>query len=136
MSKVTCFEDLITWQKACDLKGVIYHLSKSEDFSKDFTLKDQICRAVIPVPANIAEGFERDGNKEFLKFLSIAKGSAGEVRSLLYLAVDLEYISPDQMAKALALSLETAKLIGGLMRYLQSSNRKGKKFRKDDEAHQ
>ena len=133
MSKITRFEDLLTWQKARDLTSVIFRLTKSDDFSKNFTLKDQLCRAAISVPANIAEGFERDGNKEFLKFLSIAKGSAGEVRSLLYLAADLGYISSDQMDEATTLSLETARLIGGLMGYLQSSNKKGKKFKKAEE---
>ena len=132
MSKVICFEDLIAWQKARRLTGIIFRLTKSEPFTRNFALKDQLCRAVISVPANIAEGFERDGNKEFIKFLSIAKGSVGEVRSLLHLATDLEYISPEQMDEARALALETARLIGGLMRYLQESDKKGKKFKKDD----
>ncbi len=128
MSKVTRFEDLITWQKAIELTGIIFALTKSDKFSRDLQLKDQMCRAVISVPANIAEGFERDGNREFVKFLSIAKGSAGEVRSLLYLALDLDYISPEQMNDAKALSIETAKLIGGLIRYVQGSNKRGRKF--------
>ncbi len=128
MSKVTRFEDLITWQKAIELTGIIFALTKSDKFSRDLQLKDQMCRAVISVPANIAEGFERDGNREFVKFLSIAKGSAGEVRSLLYLALDLDYISPEQMNDAKALSIETAKLIGGMIRYVQGSNKRGRKF--------
>jgi four helix bundle protein len=136
MSKVTRFEDLITWQKARELTHIIFALTKSDEFSRDYAFKDQVCRAVISVPANIAEGFERDGNREFVKFLSIAKGSAGEVRSLLYLALDLGYISSEQMDEAIALSLETAKLIGGLMRYLQESNKKGRKFKQHDEKDQ
>ena len=133
VSKVICFEDLIAWQKARQLTSIIFRLTKSEPFTRNFTLKDQLCRAAISVPANIAEGFERDGNKEFIKFLSIAKGSVGEVRSLLYLAKDFEYISPEQMDETRALTLETARLIGGLMRYLQKSDKKGKKFKKAEE---
>ena len=136
MSKVTRFEDLITWQKARELTHIILALTKSSEFSRDYAFKDQLCRAVISVPANIAEGFERDGNKEFVKFLSIAKGSAGEVRSLLYLALDFGYISSEQMDEALAISLETARLIGGLIRYIQGSNKKGRKFQKQDEKDQ
>jgi len=133
MSKVTRFEDLITWQKARELTRIIFTLTKSDGFSRNFPLKDQMSRAVISVPANIAEGFERDGNREFVKFLSIAKGSAGEVRSLLYLALDLGYISSEQMNEARDLSLETAKLIGGLIRYVQNSNKRGRKFQNQDE---
>ena len=133
MSKVTRFEDLITWQKARELTHIILALTKSSEFSRDYAFKDQLCRAVISVPANIAEGFERDGNKEFVKFLSIAKGSAGEVRSLLYLALDFGYISSEQMDEALVLSLETARLIGGLIRYIQGSNKKGRKFQNQDD---
>jgi len=133
MSKVTRFEDLITWQKARELTHIILALTKSSEFSRDYAFKDQLCRAVISVPANIAEGFERDGNREFVKFLSIAKGSAGEVRSLLYLALDFGYISSEQMDEALALSLETARLIGGLIRYIQGSNKKGRKFKNQDD---
>ena len=136
MSKVTRFEDLITCQKARELTHIIFALTKSGGFSRDFRLKDQVCRAVISVPANIAEGFERDGNREFVKFLSIAKGSAGEVRSLLYLALDLGYISSEQMNEAEALSLETSRLIGGLIRYIQGSNKRGRKFQKQDEKDQ
>ena len=136
MSKVTRFEDLITWQKARELTRIIFTLTKSDGFSRNFPLKDQMSRAVISVPANIAEGFERDGNREFVKFLSIAKGSAGEVRSLLYLALDLGYISSEQMDEAIALSLETARLIGGLTRYLQDSNKKERKFKKVNENDQ
>jgi four helix bundle protein len=97
MSKVTCFEDLIAWQKSVELTRIIIALAGSDRFSRDLPLKNQICRAVFSIPANIAEGVELDGNREFVKYLSIAKGSAGEVRSLLYLALDMEYISKEQM---------------------------------------
>lgn len=128
MPKVTCFEDLIAWQKARELTSKIMDLTKSEELSKNYALKDQLCRAAISVSTNIAEGFERDGNKEFIKFLSIAKGSVGEVRSLLYLAQDQGHITREQMERSISLSLETARLIGGLIRYLKSSDKKGAKF--------
>lgn len=133
MSKIACFEDLIAWQKSRELSTTIFRMIKSDRFSKNYALKDQLCRAVISVSANIAEGYERDGNKEFIKHLSIAKGSVGEVRSLLYMAVDLECISLKQMDEIKSLSLETARLIGGLISYIQRSNMKGKKFRTAEE---
>ena len=136
MSKVTRFEDLITWQKARELTNTTLALTKSDQFSRDYAFKDQLCRAVISVPASIAEGFERDSNREFVNFLSIAKGSAGEVRSLLYLALDLDYISSEQMDDAMALSTETARLIGGSIRYIQGSNKRGWKFKEQDESGQ
>ncbi|MGD8353905.1 MAG: four helix bundle protein [Pseudomonadota bacterium] len=129
MSKVTCFEDLIAWQKARTLAGVIIRLTKGEGISENYGLKDQLCRAAISIPANIAEGFELDGNREFLKFLSIAKGSAGEVRSLLHISFDLGYITRENMKKTMELALETSRLIGGLMRNILNSNKKGRKFK-------
>jgi four helix bundle protein len=112
MTKVTRFEDLIAWQKA-----------------KDFALKDQMRRSTISIPAIIAEGFERDGNKEFIKFLSIAKGSAGELRSHLLLALDQGYLSNSDYEPIEILLLETSRLIGGLMNYLKMTEKKGRKFK-------
>ncbi len=78
MSKIEKFEDLIVWQNAVNLSTRIYSTLKN---CKDFSLRDQICRASVSVPSNIAEGFERQYNKEFIQFLYIAKGSAGEIRT-------------------------------------------------------
>lgn len=89
-SKITKFEDIIAWQKAQKLSLNIYKLFKN---NKDYSFRDQICRASVSVSNNIAEGFERRTKKELLAFLFIAKGSCGEVRSMLYIALSLKYIS-------------------------------------------
>ncbi len=125
MAKIKCFEELEAWKKGRILSGQIYQLTRKELFFKDYALRDQVRRAAISVTANIAEGFERNSNKEFLYFLSIAKGSAGEVRSLLYIALDEKYISEEQFNESFDMVKATNRLIGGLMRYLRSSEYKG-----------
>ena len=129
MAKVTRFEDLVAWQKARVLAQSISALLQGDSFSRDFALKDQMRRSSISIPANIAEGFERDGNKEFIKFLSIAKGSAGELRSHLILALDQGYLSNSEYEPVEFLLLETSRLIGGLMNYLKRTEKKGRKFK-------
>lgn len=128
MSKINTFEDIQAWQKARELTGAIYKVSSADSFNKDFGLKDQIRRASVSVLSNIAEGFERNGSKEFLLFLSIAKGSAGEVRAQLYIAFDLEYISKTEFDDLSKLATDTSKMIGGFMTYLKNSDLKGAKF--------
>ena len=86
------FEDLLVWQMSIELVKRVYVLTASELFSKDFGMRDQIRRASVSIPTNIAEGFERSSRKEFLLFLNIAKGSAGEVRSMLRVAVEVGYM--------------------------------------------
>ena len=90
--KVERFEDLIAWQKARQLTAEIYRVSAQDDFAKDFGLKDQIRRAAVSVMSNIAEGFDRALRSEFHQFLVIAKASCAEVRSQLYVALDVGYI--------------------------------------------
>jgi len=90
---VTRFEDLDTWKRSRILVKQIYDLTKRNEFAKDFVLKDQVRRAVVSISSNIAEGFERGGNKEFIQFLYIAKASAGELRSQIYIALDLNYVN-------------------------------------------
>ncbi|WP_159949721.1 four helix bundle protein [Polaribacter septentrionalilitoris] len=122
MAKFSSFEEIISWQKARELNVIIYKVTNSNDlFSKDFGLRDQIRRASISISSNIAEGFERQTTKEFIRFLYIAKASAGEVRSQLYLANDIKYISNNEF-KELKLKInEVSKLISGLLKYLQST---------------
>jgi four helix bundle protein len=96
MATLEQFEELEAWKQARELTKVIYQVSSSEEFARDFGLRDQICRAAVSIISNIAEGFERDGNKEFLQFLSFAKGSCGEVRAQLYVALDQAYVSIGQ----------------------------------------
>jgi len=129
VKKVNRFEDLIAWEKARKLVKAVYDVTSSGPFSQDFDLRRQIRRASVSVMANISEGFEREGDKEFLQFLSLAKGSCGEVRSHLYAAMDLEYLSKEVVDKLSQDSVRTSQVIGGLMRYLKESEFKGSKFR-------
>lgn len=91
--KVDRFEDLDAWKVGRELANQIYTFGRESGFSKDYGFKDQIQRAAVSVMNNIAEGFERGSNKDFAKFLFIARGSVGEVRSMLYLALDQKYIA-------------------------------------------
>ena len=93
MARVNRFEDLEAWKIAREIVRAVYGVSQNERFARDYGLKDQIRRSSVSIMSNIAEGFERDGDREFANFLSIAKGSAGETRSLLYVALDQNYIS-------------------------------------------
>jgi four helix bundle protein len=109
------FEDILSWQKGIHLTIDVYKTFKN---NRDFGFKDQIQRAVLSVPNNIAEGYERKSNKEFKQFLFIAKGSAGEVRSLLYVAKRLDYISQSQFDTLYQLCLEISRLTSGLIQKL------------------
>jgi four helix bundle protein len=95
--KVECFEDLLIWKKAIDLAVDLYALTDSAALRTDFAMKDQLRRAVISISANIAEGFERRSRAEYLNFLNIAKGSSGEVRSLLEIASRVGYLTGDDL---------------------------------------
>ncbi len=125
------FEDLPVWQKARELAEYIYSLTKKVPFSKDFSLVDQIRRASASVMSNIAEGFERGSNAEFIHFLYISKGSAGETRTQLYIALDQEYISRDEFRKGFDLCRDVSGQISGLIDYLKGSRLKGNKFKKE-----
>ena len=109
------FEDISSWKKSKELVLLIYNTFKD---SKDFGFKNQIERASVSVMNNIAEGFERQTNNEFKQFLYIAKGSAGEVRSMLYLALELNKITQNQFDKIYKLSIEISKLLAGLIKVL------------------
>ena len=128
MATIEKFEDIQAWQKGRELTQMVYRLSKQADFAKDFGLKDQIRRAAVSITSNIAEGFERGGNKEFIQFLSYSKGSAGEVRSQLYVAADENYISPEDSETLHKSCLEISRLLDGFISYLQKTEFKGRKF--------
>ena len=119
MSKVDKFEDLIAWQKARELTKRIYEVTRQGDFAKDFGLKDQIQRAAVSMMSNIAEGFERGGRAEFHQFLSTAKASCAEVRSQLYVALDVGYIAQSGFDQLQSLAEEVAKILGGLRASVQ-----------------
>ena len=106
--KIEKFEDVIAWQKSKVLSLSVYNLFKN---NRDFSFRDQIQRASISVMNNIAEGFERRSDKELVNFFYIAKGSCGEVRSMLYVAKELGYISNSEFSKMSDLSSEISKIL-------------------------
>jgi len=110
------FEDLIVWQKAREMAGLVYEATNGDRFARDFGLRDQIRRATVSVMSNIAEGFERGGAPDFARFLLIAKGSCGEVRSQLYLARDQEYLDRDAFDHIVALAEEVSRMLQGLIK--------------------
>ena len=132
MPRIERFEEIEAWKKARELTKAIYKVSAKGDFARDFGLRDQIRRASISILSNIAEGFERGGDKEFKQFLAMAKGSVGEVKAQLYLALDVGLLTMEQFQQLFDLANETGRLIGGFMRYLAGSNHKGTKFKKKD----
>ena len=113
--RIERFEDIIGWQKAKELAIKIYRLFET---SKDYSFKDQIQRASVSVMNNIAEGFERKTNNEFKQFLFIAKGSCGEVRSMLILAKELNKIEKNKAEELYSLSEEISKIISGFIKTL------------------
>ncbi|HXT11011.1 MAG TPA: four helix bundle protein [Candidatus Angelobacter sp.] len=129
MSKIEKFEDILAWQKARELTKNVYAHSKVGAFARDFGLKDQIQRASVSIMGNVAEGFDRGGDKEFAQFLSVSKGSCGEVKSHLYVALDQQYVTQAQFTNLYNEADEVGRLIAGFMSYLRESNLKGRKFR-------
>ncbi len=117
--KVARFEDLDAWMVGRELANLIYVYGKTGELSKDYGFKDQLQRAAVSVMNNIAEGFERGSNKDFAKFLFIARGSSGEVRSMLYLALDQKYITDAQFKDAYGLCVRESQLCWGLIKHLQ-----------------
>ena len=129
MAKIKKFEDIESWRKARKLTKDIYSVTSQGKFLRDFSLKDQIRRAAVSILSNIAEGLERGGDKEFLQFLAIAKGSSGEVRSQLYVALNLEYISSTQFDALAEAATEVSQLLSGFMKYLRESSLRGSRYR-------
>lgn len=99
------FEEIESWQKARELTRKVYTVSNQGAFTKDFGLRDQIRRASVSIMSNIAEGFERDGKGEFLQILAVAKGSSGEVRAQLYIALDQDYLDKNTFETLSAISI-------------------------------
>ena len=130
MANIERFEDLDVWKLAKDVANRIYDATSTGKFSLDYVLRDQIRRAVVSIFSNIAEGFERNGNKEFLQFLSIAKASCGEVRAQLIFAKDREYISVEQFNDLIGNLLSLSNQLGGFIKYLRHSEMKGLKHYK------
>jgi len=123
MGKFNSFEEILSWKKSRLFNKRIYEITDNQNFKRDFDLVRQIRRTSISISSNIAEGFERNTDKEFIQFLYIAKASAGEVRSQLYLASDLNYITKMEFDELFNDISDISKLISGFIKYLQSSQK-------------
>lgn len=134
LAKIERFEEIEAWKAARLLTKTVYDLSNQGGFSRDFALRDQIRRAAVSIMANIAEGFERGGDKEFLQFLSLAKASCAEVRSHLYVAMDQSYLDAKQLDERLEQAKGVSRMISGFMDYLRKSDYRGSKFRPADKS--
>jgi four helix bundle protein len=130
MAKIEKFEDLEIWQKARELNKQVLKIFKYPALSKDFEMVRHIKRTSGSIMDNIAEGFDRDGNTEFRQFLSISKGSVGELKSQLYRCIDAEYIEQIEFDNLYRLSDDISKMSASLISYLNNSELKGLKFRK------
>jgi four helix bundle protein len=119
MAKIERFEEIKAWQKAIELNDLLYEVTERFPFARDFSLKDQMKRSCLSVSSNITEGFERESNNSFIYYLRIAKGSAGEFRSQLYVAKSRNYISDTEFQKLYGHAEETSKMIGGFIGYLR-----------------
>jgi four helix bundle protein len=128
MATFTRFEDIDSWKKARQLAGEICRVSAGGQLARDFGLRDQLRRAAVSVMANIAEGFGRGGHKEFVSFLSNACGSCTEIKSQLYVALDAGLVLENDFNAIYRWSSEAEALISGLMKYLASSEARGRKF--------
>jgi four helix bundle protein len=126
--KIERFEDLEIWQEARGLCKFVFSITLSDTFKKDFKFRDQIRASSGSIMDNIAEGFERGGNKEFMQFLYIAKGSCGETRSQSYRAFDFQYLSNEEYALLSEKTTNLSKRISGFITYLKNSDLKGTKY--------
>ena len=122
------FEEIKAWENARQLTVAVYSAARQGEFARDFGLRDQIQRAVVSIGSNIAEGFERNGNKEFIKFLYYAKGSAGEVQSQLYVAKDLGYIDATSFNELYGAAGRIAEMIGALIKSMRASEYHGTRY--------
>lgn len=116
--KINRFEEMKIWKLSLYITKLIYDLTSKEKFSKDYKLKDQIRGAIVSVSSNIVEGFEKNNNNEFIRFLKIAKGSIGEVRSQLYVAQTVSYIEKQEFDNLNKLLLDLANQVGSFISYL------------------
>ncbi len=119
MGMVRRFEDLVAWQKARWLAVAVYKATRTGPLERDFGLSGQMQRAVVSIPSNIAEGFERGTRPEFHRYLSNAKGSSAELRTQLYIAHDIEYLTQTQFDSLFAQAEEVGRTIGGLRMAVQ-----------------
>ena len=129
MATIKQFEDLEIWQKAKEICRIVYETKKNTNLKNDFKLYNQLNGSSGSIMDNIAEGFERNGNREFIQFLSIAKASCGETRSQLYRAFDRGYLNDDDFEDFKTKVISLSRQINGFIDYLQKSDFKGTKFK-------
>ncbi len=130
MARLERFEDIDAWKKAREFTKAVYRVTSKGEFQEDRGLADQMRRASVSVMSNIGEGFERGGDREFRQFLAQAKGSTGEVKAQLYVALDVGYLGQGEFDRLYQLATQVGQLIGGFMRYLSRSGLRGSKFRR------
>jgi four helix bundle protein len=126
--KIERFEELEIWKEARNLTKRVFEITSTEPFHSDFKFRDQIRASSGSIMDNIAEGFERDGNKEFIQFLSVAKGSCGETRSQSYRAFDYQYINQDILDELILQTTQLSKKTSSFITYLKKSEFKGSKY--------
>lgn len=126
--KVNKLEDLKAWQEAKVLAVGIYRVTVKNELAKDYNFSNQLRRAAVSVPSNIAEGYGRGGNKEFVQFLSIAKGSLYEIKTQLEIANELKYIDENSFVELSAQAVKVIKIVSGLLAYIKESDFRGSKF--------
>jgi len=133
MTRFQRFEDIEAWQTARQLANAVYDASEEGPFARDFGLRDQVRRAAVSVLSNIAEGFERESRAEFIRFLTIAKGSAGELRAQRYIAADRAYVAPELSGHLRDEAARVSKMLAGLIAYLRQAScreRTGREWRR------
>jgi four helix bundle protein len=134
MARIEHFEDLQVWQSARELSKLVFASTLNDNLSKDYSLKDQMNRSAGSIMDNIAEGFDRGGKKELIQFLYIAKGSAAELRSQLYRALDRKYLAEVDFENITIKTKEVGKQLSGFIKYLKSSELRGSKYVKEPHA--
>lgn len=130
MAGITRFEEVEAWKTARQLTLLIYKMTEQGAFAKDFGLKDQIRRAAVSVMSNVAEGFESRTNTQFINYLGHSKGSSGEVRSQLYIALDLKYVPQEQFEEAFEMADKASRQIRRFIEYLEKNS--GNRSIRDD----
>lgn len=136
MATIRRFEEILSWQEARELNKSVGKLIDDGRFKKSYKLIDQIERSAGSIMDNIAEGFERGGNKEFVQFLYIAKGSCGELRSQLYRALDRGYVSQEEFDTLSVQAMKINSLIQKMISYLHTASTKGPKYKKPTQPHE
>jgi four helix bundle protein len=131
---VKYFEELEIWKEARRITGEIYRLTRNSKFTRDFSLSGQIQKAVVSIMSNIAEGFERGGNQEFIQFLYIAKGSCGEVRSQIYVALDQSYLEQEKADELVNSLKRLSTMISNFINYIKRSGMRGEKFNDSEQS--